>query len=68
LMQFRNQLQILNQMKPRHGKPPDHPRRFTTFDNYSVIRPFGARNQGQMGRHGYPNAQMGAAPNERYMT
>ena len=36
-MEFRNKREtLLNQLKPRHGKPPDHAGRSTTFDNYSL--------------------------------
>src|SRR3984893_5913367 len=33
-MEFRNKREtLLNQLKPRHGKPPDHAGRSTTFDS-----------------------------------
>jgi predicted TIM-barrel fold metal-dependent hydrolase len=41
-MEFRNQRKkVINQTKPRHGKPPNHVRRSTTFDNYSRLLPLG---------------------------
>jgi hypothetical protein len=36
-MEFRKEREILlNQTNLRDGKPPDHARRSTTFDNYST--------------------------------